>query len=268
MNVAVAESVQSTNHIVEHEDVAARCAATTLITASTATDVERLARRIHAAGSRSALSFVQASAAALPVEPRAFLETCAGLIEAAAGGTLLLTGVEEMPAFAQGRFFETLAELRRPQSVSCGSAHSWDNGIPARVHRQRRILGAPVLPFERHSRRWQGCSCKFRKLGLIEYNGGSSALQEIDSAYLAESCRSFARCSIRHCWLMVSSSGTPTRWRHDAMRKRTIIAPPVRSMPMPTAVTATAQTRRSGPRGLASPSAARPSMHWSARPCP
>lgn len=119
-SVAIAEPVQSTNHIVEHEDVAAGCAATTLITASTATDVERLARRIHAASSRSALSFVQASAAALPVEPRALWETCAGLIEAAAGGTLLLTGVEEMPAFAQDRFIETLAhqqEARNPSAT-------------------------------------------------------------------------------------------------------------------------------------------------------
>ena len=99
-------------HAVEHEDVAARCAVTTLITASTATDVEHLARRIHAASARAASSFVQASAAALPVEPGALLEACAGLIEAAAGGTLLLTAVEEMPAIAQDRFIETLAELQ------------------------------------------------------------------------------------------------------------------------------------------------------------
>jgi DNA-binding NtrC family response regulator len=117
-SVAVAEPAQSTNHVGEHEDVAARCAATTLITASTATDVECRARRIHAASSRSARSFVQASAAALPVEPRALLETCAGLIEAAAGGTLLLTGVEEMPAFAQDRFIETLAQLQDARNPS------------------------------------------------------------------------------------------------------------------------------------------------------
>jgi DNA-binding NtrC family response regulator len=97
---------------VEHEDVAARCAATTLITAPTARDVEHLARRIHAASSRAACSFVHASAAALPVEPRALVEACAGLIEAAASGTLFLTAVEEMPAIAQDRFIETLAELQ------------------------------------------------------------------------------------------------------------------------------------------------------------
>jgi len=79
-SAAVAEPAA---HAVEHEDVAARCDVTTLITASTATDVEHLARRIHAASARAACAFVQASAAALPVEARALLETCAGLIDAA-----------------------------------------------------------------------------------------------------------------------------------------------------------------------------------------
>jgi DNA-binding NtrC family response regulator len=109
--VAESEPVQASD-AVEHEDVAARWAATTLITAPTASEVEHLARRIHAASSRAACSFVQASAAALPVEARALLQTCAGLIDAAAGGTLLLTAVEEMPASAQDRFIETFAQLQ------------------------------------------------------------------------------------------------------------------------------------------------------------
>jgi len=58
-SAAVAVPVQSA-HAVEHEDVAARCDVTTLITASTATDVEHLARRIHAASARAACAFVQA----------------------------------------------------------------------------------------------------------------------------------------------------------------------------------------------------------------
>jgi DNA-binding NtrC family response regulator len=116
-SAAIAEPAQSA-HAVEHEDVAARCAVTTLITASTATDVEHLARRIHAASARAASWFVQTSAAALPVEPRALLETCAGLIEAAAGGTLLLTAVEQMPAIAQDRFIETLAQLQSVRDPS------------------------------------------------------------------------------------------------------------------------------------------------------
>jgi DNA-binding NtrC family response regulator len=40
------------------------------------------------------------------------LVTCAGLIDAAAGGTLLLTAVEEMPASTQDRFIETFAQLQ------------------------------------------------------------------------------------------------------------------------------------------------------------
>jgi len=118
-SAAVAVPVQSA-HAVEHEDVAARCDVTTLITASTATDVEHLARRIHAASARAACAFVQASAAALPVEAGALLETCAGLIDAAAGGTLFLTAVEEMPTSAQDRFIETFARLQsiRDSSVA------------------------------------------------------------------------------------------------------------------------------------------------------
>jgi transcriptional regulator with PAS, ATPase and Fis domain len=59
-SAAVAESLESL-HAVEHEDVAARCAVTTLITASTSTEVEHLARRIHTASSRGACSFVHAA---------------------------------------------------------------------------------------------------------------------------------------------------------------------------------------------------------------
>ena len=109
-------------HAVEHEDVAARCAAvTTLITAATATDVEHLARRIHA-GSR-----------------------------AAAGGTLLPTAVEEMPASAQDRFIETLARLQSTRDPSVAVA-SWPGPrVPPRAHRRRRIFGASLLPLEHHS---------------------------------------------------------------------------------------------------------------------
>lgn len=111
MTPGIADFARST-HVVEFEDVAARCSATTLITGSTAADVEHLARRIHAASSRAAYSFVQASAAELPVEPSALTKTCAGLIQAVAGGTLLLTTIDAMPAIAQDRFIETLVELQ------------------------------------------------------------------------------------------------------------------------------------------------------------
>ena len=56
----------------------------------------------------------------MPVEAGALLETCAGLIDAAAGGTLFLTAVEEMPTSAQDRFIETFARLQsiRDSSVA------------------------------------------------------------------------------------------------------------------------------------------------------
>jgi DNA-binding NtrC family response regulator len=94
------------------EELAAGCAMTTiLITASTAADVETLARRIHAAA-RGIAPFVHAPAAELPIEAALFRDTCADLLEAATGGTLLLTGIDSTPAVVQDRLIETLDLLQ------------------------------------------------------------------------------------------------------------------------------------------------------------
>jgi sigma54-dependent transcription regulator len=94
------------------EELAAGCGMTTiLITASTAADVETLARRIHAAA-RGMAPFVHVPAAELPIEPAAFRDTCADLLEAATGGTLLLTGIDNTPAVVQNRLIETLDLLQ------------------------------------------------------------------------------------------------------------------------------------------------------------
>ena len=111
-SAGVAESVHERNHGADDEDIAARCAATILISAWAARDVERVARRIHAASARAASSFVQVPAGALPMEPGVLTETCARLAEAAAGGTLLFTDVEAMPAIVQDRIMETLAGVK------------------------------------------------------------------------------------------------------------------------------------------------------------
>jgi hypothetical protein len=85
--------------VVEDEALAVRCAATTcLITAAIAADVEAVARRIHAGGLRAVFPFVHLSADALPTDATRFSETCASLIDAARGGSLLVTKVEAMPA--------------------------------------------------------------------------------------------------------------------------------------------------------------------------
>jgi DNA-binding NtrC family response regulator len=96
----------------EDEALAARCSATTLITASAASDVERLARRIHAASPRAEHPFVHVPAAALPAEPDALPAACTRLLAAASGGTLLLTDVEDMPAIVQNQLIETIARLQ------------------------------------------------------------------------------------------------------------------------------------------------------------
>ena len=99
--------------VVEDEALAVRCAATTcLITAAMAADVEAVARRIHAAGLRAAFPFVHVSADTLPTDATRFAEACASLVDAARGGTLLITNVEAMPAVVQESLIETLAQLQ------------------------------------------------------------------------------------------------------------------------------------------------------------
>lgn len=105
---------------VEGEDVAAGCSATTLITASVPDDVERVARRIHAASPRRACSFVQIAADALPDEPNGLRKVCTQLLNATNGGTLLLSGVENLPVAVQDGLFDTLAQVqaaRHPATV-------------------------------------------------------------------------------------------------------------------------------------------------------
>lgn len=113
---ALVEVAEVTGHgprVVEDEALAVRCAATTcLITAGIAADVEAVARRIHAAGPRAAFPFVHVSADALPTDATGFSEACASLIDAARGGSLLVTNVEAMPAAVQESLIEVLAQLQ------------------------------------------------------------------------------------------------------------------------------------------------------------
>jgi transcriptional regulator of acetoin/glycerol metabolism len=52
------------------------------------------------------------SAAALPTDATVFAAACARLLDAASGGSLLLTNVEEVSTFGQESLIETLAELQ------------------------------------------------------------------------------------------------------------------------------------------------------------
>jgi DNA-binding NtrC family response regulator len=107
---------------------------TLLISAGAATDVKALARRIHAAGVRASFPFVDAAAGALPLDPAALRRTCAGLLDAAGGGSLLLTDIECTPAAVQHLLMDVLAQL---QSARAPSA------------RARLIAGTTVPLYER-----------------------------------------------------------------------------------------------------------------------
>jgi DNA-binding NtrC family response regulator len=96
---------------VEDEELANRSPARLLITAPTEQGVETLARRIHGAGPRAQLPFVQTWAVELPVGPELLKEYCARLLDSAAGGSLLVSAVEEMPATVQEAMIELLGEL-------------------------------------------------------------------------------------------------------------------------------------------------------------
>lgn len=96
---------------VEDMTVASRSSARLLITASTRQAVETLARRIHGSGSRAQSPFVITSARELPVGARALRDGCGRFLDAAAGGSVLLSAVEEMPATVQEALIDLLAGL-------------------------------------------------------------------------------------------------------------------------------------------------------------
>lgn len=105
---------------VEDVNVASRSPARLLITASTPQAVETLARRIHGIGPRTQFPFVMTWAGELPTDAQALRQDCARLLDAAAGGSVLVSAVEEMPSAAQDAWIDLLAALesaRRPSAA-------------------------------------------------------------------------------------------------------------------------------------------------------
>jgi DNA-binding NtrC family response regulator len=96
---------------VNDEEAASGSDARLLITASAPLLVEALARRIHAAGVRAALPFVQTSACDFPIDRQILRATCSSLLDTAAGGSLLISDVEEMPRIVQEMLIELLGDL-------------------------------------------------------------------------------------------------------------------------------------------------------------
>ena len=82
-------------HAVEDVNVASRSPARLLITASTPQAVETLARRIHGSGPRAQFPFLMICAGDLPVGAQALRDGCVGLLDAAAGGSVLVSAVRK-----------------------------------------------------------------------------------------------------------------------------------------------------------------------------
>lgn len=94
---------------VEDEELASRSMARLLITASTQREVETLARRVHGGGPRSEFPFVHVCGGELPVDPAVLAAYCAGVRAAAAGGSVLISAVEEVPPALQDALIDLLA---------------------------------------------------------------------------------------------------------------------------------------------------------------
>ena len=103
---------------VENEDAAIRCPARLLISAATQEAVETLARRIHRGGPRAQFPFIQKSAGEFPLGREALSEYCLRLLDAAAGGTVFVSAVEETPAIVLDAFIELLAGLEAARAPS------------------------------------------------------------------------------------------------------------------------------------------------------
>ena len=102
----------------DHELAARYTSTTVLITAFSCAQVEKLARSIHAASALAPYTLVRVSACGLPRDHAMLKETCANVFAAAAGGTLLLESVEEMPASAQEYLVAHLEGLQQRGTAS------------------------------------------------------------------------------------------------------------------------------------------------------
>jgi DNA-binding NtrC family response regulator len=88
-----------------------------LITGASSDLAEALGRRLHLASRRASRPIVRTRAIALPADPNLLRDRCAALLDASAGGTLLISDVEHMVPAVQHvviHVFETLALDRPP----------------------------------------------------------------------------------------------------------------------------------------------------------
>jgi DNA-binding NtrC family response regulator len=97
----------------QDEHLAAQTTARLLITAATRGQVETVARRIHTASDRARFPFVQTRARDLPRTPAAWKATWSDLLDRAAGGSMLVSDIEEMSRSGQDILFNLLSDPAR-----------------------------------------------------------------------------------------------------------------------------------------------------------
>jgi DNA-binding NtrC family response regulator len=135
----------------QDEDLAERSAARLLITDSTHGGVEAIARRIHAGSVRAALPLVQIQARDFPLKPWTLRSTCSHLLDAAAGGSVLIRDVEEMPLIVQALLVELLAEIEVAHAPSArvrlmsGTTVSLRNRVAAGTFSERLFYRLNII---------------------------------------------------------------------------------------------------------------------------
>ena len=99
--------------VIYDEELAYTSKARLLITAQTPGYAEALARRIHDVGRGASVPFVSVAAVDLPIDQEMLRETCWKLLDAASGGTLFISDVDQMAATVQDLLPEVFEELQR-----------------------------------------------------------------------------------------------------------------------------------------------------------
>jgi DNA-binding NtrC family response regulator len=95
----------------DDERLAGQSAARLLITAPSRATADVVARSINDSSLRARFPLVRMPAADFPVSPGKLSDVCSSLLGAAAGGTVLLSDVDEMPSAVQGLLLEVLDDL-------------------------------------------------------------------------------------------------------------------------------------------------------------
>jgi DNA-binding NtrC family response regulator len=113
---SIAATFSSQRDDVEDEVLAVSHRLPLLITAGCASSVTAVARRIHVAGFSFGAPFVAFPGAELLESREQFDEQWRLLLQAAHGGTVLISDVEKTPNAAQRHFAESLAHLRARRS--------------------------------------------------------------------------------------------------------------------------------------------------------